>query len=85
VPAECYAKFERAEAAHKNSMENAPFFVGAVLAGNMVGLSACTSLVTHFRCEHVTNEGVSDDECSLGGVCRAASDIRGIVYQDDGA
>jgi uncharacterized MAPEG superfamily protein len=43
VPAECYAKFERAEAAHKNAMENAPFFVGAVLAGNMAGVGARTS------------------------------------------
>lgn len=42
VPAETYAKFERAEAAHKNSMENAPFFVGAVLAANMAGVSAGT-------------------------------------------
>jgi uncharacterized MAPEG superfamily protein len=36
-----YAKAERAEACHKNNMENAPFFVGAVLAGNAVGLDAC--------------------------------------------
>jgi uncharacterized MAPEG superfamily protein len=41
VPAACYARFERAEAAHQNGMENAPFFVGAVLAGNMVGVDAC--------------------------------------------
>ncbi|KAH7406174.1 hypothetical protein DE146DRAFT_650993 [Phaeosphaeria sp. MPI-PUGE-AT-0046c] len=42
VPADCYARFERAEAAHKNSMENAPFFVGAVLAANMAGVGART-------------------------------------------
>ncbi|OAL56528.1 hypothetical protein IQ07DRAFT_9786 [Pyrenochaeta sp. DS3sAY3a] len=42
VPADVYAKYERAEAAHKNSMENAPFFIGAVLAGNFVGLSPTT-------------------------------------------
>jgi uncharacterized MAPEG superfamily protein len=40
VPAEVYARFERAEAAHKNGFENAPFFIGAVIAGNMAGLSA---------------------------------------------
>ncbi|KAF2032296.1 hypothetical protein EK21DRAFT_61268 [Setomelanomma holmii] len=40
VPATCYARFERAEAAHKNGMENAPFFVGAVVVGNTVGLDA---------------------------------------------
>ncbi|KAF2132410.1 hypothetical protein P153DRAFT_355018 [Dothidotthia symphoricarpi CBS 119687] len=42
VPAETLATFERAEAAHKNALENAPLFIGAVLAGNMAGLSAST-------------------------------------------
>lgn len=41
VPAETYALFERAKAAHANMLENAPLFIGAVLAGNMVGLDAC--------------------------------------------
>jgi uncharacterized MAPEG superfamily protein len=40
VPAATYARFERAEAAHKNAMENAPFFIGAVVAGNMAGVGA---------------------------------------------
>jgi hypothetical protein len=44
VPTACYARFERAEAAHHNGMENAPFFIGAVVVGNMVGLRACKSL-----------------------------------------
>lgn len=34
-------RYERAEAAHANGMENAPFFIGAVLAGNFAGLDAC--------------------------------------------
>ncbi|KAF1841556.1 uncharacterized protein K460DRAFT_344463 [Cucurbitaria berberidis CBS 394.84] len=42
VPADVYATYERAEAAHKNAMENAPFFIGAVLAGNYAGLSPST-------------------------------------------
>ncbi|KAH6620499.1 hypothetical protein C7974DRAFT_378536 [Boeremia exigua] len=38
VPKHALERYERAEAAHANGMENAPFFVGAVLAGNFVGL-----------------------------------------------
>lgn len=40
VPKEALARYERAEAAHANGMENAPFFIGAVLAGNFAGLDA---------------------------------------------
>lgn len=39
-PGPLYAKAERAEACHQNNMENAPFFVGAILAGNLAGLDA---------------------------------------------
>lgn len=39
-PTEVYARFERAEAAHKNLLENAPLFIGAVVVGNMMGLPA---------------------------------------------
>ena len=42
TPAEVYARYERAEAAHKNGMENLPVFVGAVLAGNIANLSSLT-------------------------------------------
>ncbi|KAL1656846.1 hypothetical protein SLS61_000642 [Didymella pomorum] len=42
IPKDALAKYERAEAAHANGMENAPYFVGAVLAGNLAGLSAST-------------------------------------------
>ncbi|KAG9200772.1 hypothetical protein G6514_006628 [Epicoccum nigrum] len=42
VPKEALARYERAEAAHANGMENAPFFIGAVLAGNFAGLDATT-------------------------------------------
>ena len=34
-----YQKYERCRACHHNSMENMAFFVGAVLAGNMLKLS----------------------------------------------
>jgi uncharacterized MAPEG superfamily protein len=37
-----FEKAERAEACHMNSMENAPFFVGAVVAGNLAGLPPST-------------------------------------------
>ena len=40
TPAALFARYERAEAAHRNGMENAPFFIGAMLAGNWAGLSA---------------------------------------------
>ncbi|KAF2751758.1 hypothetical protein M011DRAFT_463266 [Sporormia fimetaria CBS 119925] len=39
VPAAAFAKYERAEAAHKNMMENGVWFLGAVILGNMAGLS----------------------------------------------
>lgn len=42
VPAAVFARFERAEAAHRNLLEMAPLFVGAVVVGNMGGLSNCT-------------------------------------------
>lgn len=35
LPAAIYAKFERSEAAHKNSIENMPLFVAAIGAGLM--------------------------------------------------
>jgi hypothetical protein len=35
-----YGKWERGEAAHKNAMENAPFFFAAVILGNVAGLPA---------------------------------------------
>jgi hypothetical protein len=44
MPADVYARYERAEAAHMNGMENVPMFVGAVLAGNIVGLSGRTCI-----------------------------------------
>jgi uncharacterized MAPEG superfamily protein len=47
VPAATFATFERAEAAHKNAMENAPFFVGAVVGGNLAGVGA--GMFTYFR------------------------------------
>ncbi|KAG9236108.1 hypothetical protein BJ875DRAFT_457433 [Amylocarpus encephaloides] len=40
TPAEAYGRYERAEAAHKNGFENLPLFVGAILAGNLAGLSS---------------------------------------------
>jgi uncharacterized MAPEG superfamily protein len=42
TPAEIYGRYERAEAAHKNGMENLPIFVGAILAGNITNLTAFT-------------------------------------------
>ncbi|CAI6335895.1 unnamed protein product [Periconia digitata] len=42
IPAAVISKYERLEAAHSNSMENAPFFIGAVIAGNLAGLSSDT-------------------------------------------
>ncbi|MCJ1472534.1 hypothetical protein MMC13_001183 [Lambiella insularis] len=42
VPAASVARYERAEAAHKNGMENLPLFCTAVVLGNMAGLEART-------------------------------------------
>ncbi|KAF2198949.1 hypothetical protein GQ43DRAFT_377403 [Delitschia confertaspora ATCC 74209] len=42
VPKDVFARYERCEGAHKNSMENAPFFMCAMLVGNVVGLPANT-------------------------------------------
>ncbi|KAK9371442.1 uncharacterized protein V1513DRAFT_455756 [Lipomyces chichibuensis] len=38
VPKETYASFERAEAAHKNGMENFPLFATALVIGTVVQL-----------------------------------------------
>lgn len=40
IPADVFGRFERAEAAHHNLLENAPLFIGAVIVGNMMGLPA---------------------------------------------
>jgi hypothetical protein len=40
VPAAVFAKFEKAEGAHKNGMENLPLFIGAVILGNMAKLES---------------------------------------------
>ncbi|KAF2196541.1 hypothetical protein GQ43DRAFT_445013 [Delitschia confertaspora ATCC 74209] len=37
LDAETYAKYERAESAHANGMENLPLFATAVILGNMAG------------------------------------------------
>ena len=38
VPAETLAKFERCESAHRNGLENLPFFAAAVLATKIAGV-----------------------------------------------
>ncbi|MCJ1281201.1 hypothetical protein MMC26_000519 [Xylographa opegraphella] len=38
VPAACYERYERAEAAHKNGMENLALFATAIVLGNMAAL-----------------------------------------------
>ncbi|MCJ1379354.1 hypothetical protein MMC17_002455 [Xylographa soralifera] len=42
VPAECFRRYERATAAHKNGMENLALFATAIVLGNMAGLEAAT-------------------------------------------
>jgi uncharacterized MAPEG superfamily protein len=42
VPRDVFQRFERAEAAHKNLMEGAPWFIGAIVLGNAMGMPACT-------------------------------------------
>ena len=42
MPAKVYGRYERAEAAHKNGMENLALFVGEVLAGNVAKLDNFT-------------------------------------------
>lgn len=41
-PAAVWARWERAEAAHNNALENAPLFIGTIIIGNVVGLSPDT-------------------------------------------
>lgn len=38
LPAETYAKYERLEACHANSMESFPLFIAAIVLGNVAGL-----------------------------------------------
>lgn len=38
LPAETYAKYERLEACHANSMESFPLFAAAIVLGNIAGL-----------------------------------------------
>ena len=38
LPAETYAKYERLEACHANSMESFPLFTAAIVLGNIAGL-----------------------------------------------
>jgi uncharacterized MAPEG superfamily protein len=40
VTADIYGRFERAESAHKNGMENLPVFMAAVILGNMAKLDS---------------------------------------------
>ena len=40
LPLKIFAKYERAEAAHKNGMENMALFMGAVILGNLAHLGA---------------------------------------------
>ncbi|MCJ1290238.1 hypothetical protein MMC34_001774 [Xylographa carneopallida] len=42
VPAECFKRYERAEAAHKNGMENLALFATAIVLGNMAALESET-------------------------------------------
>jgi uncharacterized MAPEG superfamily protein len=82
VPSDVMGCFERAKAAHANMMENAPFFIGAVLAGNMVGLSAGKQL--SFVVEIVSSRANDvpasrHDECDGGNVhCTPRSLHRGV-------
>ena len=42
VPASVYARYERAEATHANSMESLPLLIGAIILGNMAKLPVST-------------------------------------------
>jgi len=55
TPAEVYGRYGKAEAAHKNGMENLPIFVGAVLAGNIANVSTSTldAFVVAYLCLRV--------------------------------
>ncbi len=74
VPVEVFAKYERARAAHNHAMENAPFFIGAVIVGNYAGLSSCTSLYFSAWSSTCFDEKIdklnrlSDNEYSDGSV-----------------
>ena len=50
LPAETYAKYERLEACHANSMESFPLFTAAIVLGNLAGLKKedLTSFAAYF-------------------------------------
>lgn len=50
LPAETYAKYERLEACHANSMESLPLFTAAIVLGNIAGLEKkdLTSFAAYF-------------------------------------
>lgn len=48
VPADVLARFERAEAAHRNGLENLPLFAVGVLAATCKLLSFCSSSFIPF-------------------------------------
>lgn len=56
LPPETYAKYERLEACHANSMESLPLFTAAVVLGNIAGLKRedLTSFAAYFLAVRVS-------------------------------
>lgn len=56
LPAETYAKYERLEACHANSIESFPLFTAAIVLGNIAGLKKAelTSFAAWFLVVRIT-------------------------------
>jgi uncharacterized MAPEG superfamily protein len=73
-PGLLYTKAERAEACHKNNMENAPFFIGAILAGNLAGLDS--GMFHSHGCSSINDDKRQDiDDMSRSEEVQANQDI----------
>lgn len=81
VPRDALARYERAEAAHANGMENAPYFIGAVLAGNLAGLPSCKSQRQSWCIPAGTDTFTSYDEYVYWSIHRPETDLQHSVYQ----
>jgi len=86
VPAACFAKYERAESAHKNGMENLAVFATAVVLGNLAKLpseklNAVTGLFLALRVAYtVAYVQISDHKKSFVRTGLWASGVACCMY-----
>lgn len=49
-PREVFLLYERAKGAHRNLVEGAPWFIGAIVLGNSMGMAASTFSILTYAC-----------------------------------